>query len=187
MSSNPKKRQAKPDVFILAAKKVARASNVQPENTANKQDEVFQVSVKLHRKFDHFPAKLRTILETSYKDTIDAQMDTLQSGKQLAQRYTYSVLVGQLHLSLANMQLLEAFMGRNQAGLGKATFVELKTKEGLANAEFIHLHSVRHGELGWGFDTHGCLSLYSVSIVDSRLKEVVYFVERSEVKTEDEG
>ena len=67
------------------------------------------------------------------------------------------------------------------------TFVELKTESGLLNPGFIELHSVRHEELGWGFDADGCLSLYHSSIREQKLKEKVWYVTTGGVKLEDEA
>jgi hypothetical protein len=93
---------------------------------------------------------------------------------------------GILDLSVANMQLLEQFLENNEESVRSAAFVELKTQDGVANPEFIHLHCVRHGELGWGLDCHGCLSLYSVRIVDQRLQEQVVYVQRIEMDIKEE-
>jgi hypothetical protein len=39
------------------------------------------------------------------------------------------------------------------------------------NPEFIQLHSVRHDEIGWGYDLNGCLLLHLVYIKNSKLNE----------------
>lgn len=65
--------------------------------------------------------------------------------------------------------------------LNHNSFVKLETKQGLENREFVHLHSVRHKEIGWGFDTLGCLSFYWVRVVEGKLEENVMFVERVEI------
>lgn len=133
-------------------------------------------------------------------------MDVLTFGSSLRREPTYSVAIerrvkpsapGQETtttlvrdtiptLSLANTLLLGLFLDKVKPVQGQATFVELQTKEGLANPGFGGLHAVRHGEFGWGLDCHGCLSLYTVSIVDGQLREMVMYVRRSEVKVEEE-
>ena len=69
----------------------------------------------------------------------------------------------------------------------KPEFVELETQEGLANPEFVQLHCVRAGEVRWGLDVHGCLSLYVPSVVESKLVERVYYVARDEGDEDVEG
>ncbi|KAF2854553.1 hypothetical protein T440DRAFT_464706, partial [Plenodomus tracheiphilus IPT5] len=62
-------------------------------------------------------------------------------------------------------------------------FVELDPPEHedlIANPKFVHWHSVRHGEIGWGFDKHDCLSLYTTKFVDSTVLEEVLYVKRAE-------
>jgi len=63
--------------------------------------------------------------------------------------------------------------------------VKLETQEGMTNPEFIHLHSVRYGEVGWGFDAAGCLSLYWVEMVDKKNVIGVVFVRRGVGKVEE--
>ena len=57
-------------------------------------------------------------------------------------------------------------------------FVELETVAGLRNPEFVQLHSVRHGEVGWGFDAGGALSLYVARLVGAGLEEHIFYVGR---------
>jgi hypothetical protein len=81
--------------------------------------------------------------------------------------------------------LLGLFLDKFKPVAGQVVFVELRTKEGLENPDFGSLHAVRHGEVGWGLDCWGCASLYTVGIVDGKLREMVLFVERSAVKVEE--
>jgi hypothetical protein len=73
-------------------------------------------------------------------------------------------------LNLANTTLLGLFLDKFKPVTGQVVFVELRTKEGLENPDFGSLHAVRHGEVGWGLDCWGCASLYTVGIVDGKLR-----------------
>jgi hypothetical protein len=137
-----------------------------------------------------------------YQTTIQFQMSTLLSGIISDYKYHYSVIEERrvrqtpspnitLHkdsmvsLSLANTTLLEIFWKTHKEALRKPTFVILKKREGMVNPEFVQLHATRHGEIGWGFDANGCLSLYLVLVEEGKLKEFVIYVQRVEFKVEE--
>jgi hypothetical protein len=99
------------------------------------------------------------------------------------------------HASLANVELLKYFLANHGSKLVPRTrntnpaggpepvptsFVHLATQDSMYNPEFVHLHSVRYGEVGWGFDAAGCLSFYWVEMVGGRSVVGVLFVERAE-------
>jgi hypothetical protein len=162
-------------------------------------DNPFQVSVKLHSKFARFPAALRSIIEKTYTTTLVAESEILKTAIRPGAQQTYNIIAGRcirpsaagfatstrthgiMDLSVANAQLLQQFIDKNEEAMRTAAFVQLKTQEGMANPDFIHLHCVRHGELSWGLDCNGCLSLYSARIADQKLEEHVVYVERLEV------
>lgn len=87
-------------------------------------------------------------------------------------------------MSFANMFLLRQFMQENPIPLRPQKFVELKTQPGIKNEQFVLMHSVRPGEVGWGFDTHRCLSLYTAEIEEGLLRKKVFYVERQAIKQE---
>lgn len=72
-----------------------------------------------------------------------------------------------LELSMANATLLRYFLENTNVDLSKRTFVASETVEGVTNPEFLELYSVRKGDLGWGFDTDGCLSIYGTKAFDN--------------------
>ena len=82
------------------------------------------------------------------------------------------------------MFMLRQFLDECKIPLRNQKFVQLKTQAGLTNKEFVHMHSVRPGEVGWGFDAERCLSLYSAEIDKAMLKKRVFYVERQAVKME---
>jgi len=167
------------------------------------EDALYHISVTVNSKLHKFPSALREKLQKAYQAACYARMFALQAGIIPTYRDTYSIIEGErirsesftfkttelasniLDLSMANIKLLEIFANRKGWPLEKRTFVELKTQSDLENPEFVELHSVRHGELGWGFDAAGCLSLYATGIVGSKLKERVWFVGGCKVKVEE--
>jgi hypothetical protein len=161
----------------------------------------YQILVMVNSKLDKFPSALRETLQKAYQTACYTQMFALQAGKIPNYHKTYRVIEGQctrsesfafdnktlhpsiLDLSMANIKLLELLANRCTE---KTVFVELKTQSGLVNPGFVELHSVRHGELGWGFDADGCLSLYVPRVVEKKLRERVWYVELGGIKIEDE-
>ena len=91
-------------------------------------------------------------------------------------------------LHAANIALMEASLVVNRKRLMDAEntpdFVQLKTEDNVANPDFVYLHSARHGEIGWGFDTDGCLSLYQTKIENKKHCTDGMFVQRVEIKKE---
>lgn len=79
--------------------------------------------------------------------------------------------------SLANAALLDLDI-TDKMVLNKPKFEHLKRSENIANPENVRLHAVRNGEVGWGFDCHGCLSLYTVKREKGKLMEYAVFVKR---------
>ncbi|KAF2134023.1 hypothetical protein P153DRAFT_363041 [Dothidotthia symphoricarpi CBS 119687] len=200
------KRPAPAALTAPTPKRVAKAAPiVLDEETENHKDDAsFQISVKMHQKFAIFPAKLRQTVEHAHKDALEAMMENFRADNAPNVKHTYLTTRGRCvrssmtsfesqtpawarnssSPSLANMDILEAMATKPSVCRQKPTYVELPTQDGLANPEFVHLHSVRHNELGWGFDTHGCLSLYWVKVIDGKLEEHALYVERMKIKVE---
>jgi hypothetical protein len=96
-------------------------------------------------------------------------------------------------LSDANMALLDYFLVHTRTKIVAAApasqilnkpavsdnFVALETIPGLKNPTFVHMRSdsVQTGEIGWAFDTDGCLALFTAVIVDNQCKGDTMFVE----------
>ena len=169
------------------------------------EDMLFQISVTVNSKVDVFPQKLREALQKSYQTACYTHMFALQAGTTPKHHQIYKIVKGErtrsesfdftntvvqhniFDLGTANIKLLEFLADASRNKLKKMTFMELKTESGLLNPGFIELHSVRHEELGWGFDADGCLSLYHSSIREQKLKEKVWYVTTGGVKLEDEA
>lgn len=169
------------------------------------EDMLFQISVTVNSKVDVFPQKLREALQKSYQTACYTHMFALQAGTTPKPHQIYKIVKGErtrsesfdftntvvqhniFDLGTANIKLLEFLADASRNKLKKMTFMELKTESGLLNPGFIELHSVRHEELGWGFDADGCLSLYHSSIREQKLKEKVWYVTTGGVKLEDEA
>ena len=169
------------------------------------EDMLFQISVTVNSKVDVFPQKLREALQKSYQTACYTHMFALQAGTTPKHHQIYKIVKGErtrsesfdftntvvqhniFDLGTANIKLLEFLADASRNKLKKMTFMELKTESGLLNPEFIELHSVRHREIGWGFDADGCLSLYHSSIREQKLKEKVWYVTTGGVKLEDEA
>ncbi|KAF2645988.1 hypothetical protein P280DRAFT_465731 [Massarina eburnea CBS 473.64] len=64
-------------------------------------------------------------------------------------------------------------------------FVYLPTVKDVTNPDFVHLHAVRYGEIGWGFDDQGWLSFYMTEIVEKKGRIEALFVEK--VGNRDDG
>lgn len=209
--STPAKKHAAEQEQVSTSSKRPATGTAEYVTLEDEENCTYHLTVKLHSKYDVFPAQLRATVQKAYKETIRQQMDLLTYGPDSQERpertYTLSierrvkssssantssspqnldeqpgttvVRSALTTLSLANTMLLGLFLDKFKPVAGQVIFVELRTKEGLANPDFGNLHAVRHGEVGWGLDCWGCASLYTVSIVDGRLREMVLFVERS--------
>ncbi|KAI4935369.1 uncharacterized protein J4E92_002657 [Alternaria infectoria] len=195
LENMPDKREVKP----------FRPVSKTPEE--KEEEAFFQVSVTANAKFDKIPIALRNKLEAACQTAFYKHMFSLKAGTMPEYRQQYDVCLGLrtrtlsmkfettvavpnvLDLSMANAALLDyftkCFKGTHRL-LTKEACVELKSQGGLLNPEFIELYAVRHGELGWGFDAGGCLSLYITSVTDHRLKEKVLYVKAGGVKLKEE-
>jgi hypothetical protein len=205
MSGLNRKRPGEANATLPTPKRAATGRDA--ELIEDEKDETYHVTTKLHGKYNVFPELLRNRLQASYVATIQFQINALQSGAVSEYKYTYSVVTERrirqvtpsleptcnttlckdsiVSLSLANTALLEVFLKSQKERLEKPSFVMLKRHEGISNPEFTQLHAVRHEEIGWGFDTYGCLSLYLVYIDQGKLREYVIYVQRAELKVEE--
>ncbi|KAF1920034.1 hypothetical protein BDU57DRAFT_438520 [Ampelomyces quisqualis] len=190
-----------------APKRASTGKTTAVEIIEDEPNESCHVTAKLHSKFVIFPEDLRHRLQRMYQSLLQFQMAALLSGTTHRFNYTYSIVTEEkvrekiphagsnitlcreniVSLSIANTTLLEIFLEVQKDALAEPKFILLKTQKGLANPDFNQLHSVRHDEIGWGFDTNGCLSLYLVSIDKGRLKEYFIYVQRAGIKTEEQA
>jgi hypothetical protein len=205
MSPPTKKRPAEEAEQAPAAKRAALRKPQQLEVIEVEEEETYHVAVTLHSKYAIYPALLRKILENSYRTAVRSQMSGLATNTLPKGQHKFAV-ISELRvrssspnaavnrtilkdnvatLSFANTTLVEMFLKAGKKHLEKPASVQLKTEEGIANPEFIHHHSVRRDEIGWGFDINMCLSLYVVFKENARLHEYAMFVERTEVKVEE--
>ena len=85
---------------------------------------------------------------------------------------------------IANHNLLKWYcrsMSQHRISIGRS--FEVKPKDGVANSYYPKDgKSAREYELGWGFDTHGCLSFYISQIEQDRVLQYVVYVERNIIK-----
>lgn len=207
--NNTTKRKAEViDLENLPDKKEVKPFRPISKTPGEKEEEAFfQVSVTANAKFDKIPIALRNKLEAACQTAFYNHMFSLKAGTMPEYRQQYEVCLGLrtrtlsmkfettvvvpnvLDLSIANAALLDYFT-KNFKGthrlLKKEACVELKSQGGLLNPEFIELYAVRHGELGWGFDAGGCLSLYITGVIDHKLKDKVLYVKAGGVKLKEE-
>jgi hypothetical protein len=204
MSGQGRKRAAEQNVNPNK-RATTRKNNESDVLELDEAPEDYHVSTTLHSKFGVFPELLCKALQSSYNATVQSLMKAFAAKTVLKEKYTYSVIAdsrvrqsnpntgvtttvykdGLPSLSLANTALLECFLDTKKKYLEKPSFVYLRKEEGVANPDFIQLHSVRRNEIGWGFDTNGCLSLYLVFLEDAKLNEYAIFVQRTEIKVEE--
>ncbi|KAJ4344799.1 uncharacterized protein N0V89_012543 [Didymosphaeria variabile] len=81
----------------------------------------------------------------------------------------------------ANIALIEHVVDKELIDFTMLSAVECVSSLaalGLANPHFLNLHAVRRGDLGWGFDTFGCLSLCVLAESEQELWVEAYFVQR---------
>lgn len=157
-------------------------------------DSPYQISVRVHPDLERFPGALRNALQKACQTAFYTHISTLQAGSLPEYRQTYSIIYGTrvrsesitfnnetehsniLDLSIANITLLKFFAERHSTMLEKRSFQEQKHM-GLTNPKFLELYSVRRGDLGWGLDADGCLSIYASSLIEKKTKEHVWYVQ----------
>ncbi|EDU41807.1 hypothetical protein PtrSN002B_001121 [Pyrenophora tritici-repentis] len=194
------------DLEIIGEKRVHKPFKPVVRNqTQKEEDSLLQVCVTVHPKLNGFPVALCERLQQACQASFYSHMFALQTGTMPKHHQTYCIITSTrirsksiefqttmaitniVDLSTANATLLRYFLDNTNVDLSKRTFVESETVEGVANPEFLELYSVRRGDLGWGFDTDGCLSIYGAKAFDNKLTEKVWYAKSSVVKIEDEG
>jgi len=113
---------------------------------------------------------LYSLVDRRYKDNREIKWERVPSGHSI---------------NLANLSLLERFSGRDEAAHEEVTplvdFTELKIKK-RSNPYFNDLHEIRHtGEVGWGFDCKGQLSLCQTVVRVGHVWTTKMFVEGREL------
>lgn len=174
-----------------------------------------KICAELDSSFSAYPEKLRERVEARHEKLIELVMLAFERGHSLRPRTAYQVTRRKFShpvdkafdycntreamfpaVSLANKEALREFLvklspkknGRKE----KLKFIELKQPEGiepLANPDFAHLHTPRAGEIGWGFDRHGAVSLQMTTVEGRWLRHDCIFVEQAplEVKKVADG
>jgi len=198
-----KKRSAEEPAQPPAAKRTATRSQQDDEVIEIKDEPDYQVKIELDLKFNAFPELLRVALRNSYVSTIKAQMRALANNTPFKHRYTYNV-VSELIIhesrhganktiltpgipsrSLSNAALLnKVLINSNIKIVPKSKFVKLDIP-GLTNPKFSKMHFVHLGEIGWGVDAAGCMSLHVPSIQRGETQEYNMYVERVAIKVEE--
>ncbi|KAJ8108056.1 hypothetical protein OPT61_g8437 [Boeremia exigua] len=213
--ATPVKRPAEPEPsspFAFAPepprkkqKSGSKASSSKVISLLPESEENFQVSIRLHSKFDVFPDALRTALEGMHRTAYVAYMDDVDTESHPSPKLTYSVITGERlspykesdfvftthktdfkYLSMANMFLLKSFWNHNKGRLEGAEFVKLDVKD-IGNPALLWLYSVRPHEVGWALDRFGCLSFCATRVVGDKLQHRVAFVECKVIKVESSG
>jgi hypothetical protein len=129
-----------------------------------RNDVAMGIAINFNPRFDIFPAQLRAILRTAYRESIRIQMDNMNTGTHVPPPCGY-IIVRELYLRpskeplemrhfkesgyclhTANIILLDAFLVVNKERLvdeeKTPVFVKLETEKNIANPEFVNLHSV---------------------------------------------
>jgi hypothetical protein len=204
-----KRRQEAEDLEVIEERTIKKPTVTAVKNPEQEQAETFfQVSVTSHAKYNKFPVALCNKLQAACQTTFYEHIFSLEAGTVLEYRQQYSVVTGTrvrtlsmvfetevavpniFDLGVANAALLKNFVRSCPARYGKLEkerCIELKTQKGIRNEGFIELYAVRHGELGWGFDTDGCLSLYAIAVADGKPKEKVWYVKAGSIKLKGES
>jgi hypothetical protein len=168
--------------------RVAAAKNSKCEEAA------VEITVDLHDRFNLYPEPLRNYVEIKYAAEVDEIMKCFKMGHIVSPKAAYYIVRGsrvqggdektdykivQIETyqtaSMANIAVLEQFLAR--APPKKGAFVRA-TNAKLANPDFAELHSVHPGQMGWGFDKLGCLSLHLTVIENNKLKHTYVYVEQ---------
>lgn len=196
--------RVRPEPARKKQKSASKVSSSKAISSLPESDENFQVSVRIHSKFDVFPDTLCITLEYMHRAAYQAYMDDVDTESHPAPKITFSIVTGQRlspyeksdfaftthkfnfrNLSMANMWLLKSFWNHNRDKLDGAEFVRLDVKD-LANSSLLWLYSVRPHEVDGGLDKDGCLSFCATRIVGDKLHHRVAFVDCKVIKVEGE-
>lgn len=209
----PRKRRAAPvdldsdsesDIEVIGSREVHASKR--PKRIRNLGFGLIEITFEFNEKLQKvLPDVLNERLIGDYTKTIKTLMKSLDTGITNPPRFHYSIIVGSrvrgrnpdfdfgtvdsgiADLGQANKEVFKEFLLDRPAGLKQRNFVELETREGLSNPQFLRLHAVRAGDVGWGFDCDGCLSLFMTTEDNSNLKDKVFYVKRTQVQVENAG
>ncbi|KAH6629833.1 hypothetical protein C7974DRAFT_395318 [Boeremia exigua] len=189
-SKRPAAEQAGP-----TSPKKPRATDAKDMNDDDKYESV-QISTELHDKFERYPKTLRHIVEEAYVTDVYDIIEEFKAGRYPPRQSKYHIVraartqggdktdykLAQLEVfpntSMANVAVLEQF--RKFAPSKTSKFVKAPEVD-LANPQFAALHSVPPGQMGWGFDSFGCISLHLTVLQENKLKHFSIYVERKAV------
>jgi hypothetical protein len=157
------------------------------------------IEVKLRNLPSNFPVQLANALESSYNSTFLAHMSGLHNGKQTNpdSKESFSIVTalrnrrisgkftflthetGLTSAILANYELLKWY---HRSALVRSPeimeFFEIATEDGVENPQLNQMLSLKVLNMGWGFDTHGCLSFYRCQNEWGNKAEYVVYVKR---------
>ena len=196
MTSRSRKHPA-PDTAPVVASKRQQLSAFASGATST-STKFFEISVDGHTSFDVYPERLRALVQERHEILLRAMLAKFEKGEPLAPKVEYRIRKNKFSyppdaendfkvkrpvrypaVSLANQAVLQEFLDRVPP---RSKMVELKLvacQEPSTNPAFAQLHSVRNGEMGWGLDKFGCLSLQLTYIQGDRLRHELVFVERT--------
>lgn len=201
MINMPKMKRAAPDSDTpVDSKRPRTLTSKTPE--VQKKDCAFEVSVVMDDKFRVFPERLRSILQEQHASLIKQFMIKVETGAPLqpgddyfitrvrrsqpedkVSDYNYKSGEKYPAASFANKEALKEFVTKVTAR--KRAFIQLEmpvSEKGRTNPAFAQLHSVRAGEIGWGFDKYECLSLHRTTVEGCRLRHESIYVTRRGVE-----
>ncbi|KAF1973961.1 hypothetical protein BU23DRAFT_120608 [Bimuria novae-zelandiae CBS 107.79] len=166
----------------------------------------FQIGVSTHKRYaDCFPDRTLAVIARLHCEEVQAVMHAYQTSQPLHLQYRYAIVLATAtgsatdftittigdttpSRSYANVRLLDHFLTINHriAALSeRPKYVILKTKEGIKNPKYAHLHAVRYDEVGCGFDEDNCLSLYVTELMGGERHTRALYVERTEASVEE--
>ncbi|KAJ4987787.1 hypothetical protein SVAN01_06667 [Stagonosporopsis vannaccii] len=168
-----------------------------PTSTNKADDDVeyepIQITCQLYKDYDKFPEALRTFVEKRYTDDVYEILQSYHNNQPASQKFTYRIIEGAdrqdssvsnyktvrvqvyRNASMANVAVLEHF---RKLMPPKKTYFVKAPDEMQSNPDYAKLNSVTAGQIGWGFDEHGCLSLRKTSVEESKLRHDFMYVER---------
>jgi hypothetical protein len=157
------------------------------------------IEVKLRNLPSNFPVQLANALESSYNSMFLAHINNLHNGEQmeLDNKKSFSIMTALLNRRiagkftflthetgltsaiLANHELLKWY---HRSALVRPPeimeFIEIATKDGVENPQLDQMPSLEVLNMGWGFDTHGCLSFYRCQREWGAKAEYIVYVKR---------
>ncbi|KAJ4314034.1 hypothetical protein N0V94_006651 [Neodidymelliopsis sp. IMI 364377] len=173
---------------------VHKIPRLAPTKNLECEEEAIEITVDLHSRFNAYPETLRNHVEARHAAEVDEIMKCFKMGRIISPKAKYHIVRGSRvqggdektdykivnidtyqTANMANIAVLEQFLAR--APSKKGAFIRA-TNAKLANPDFAELHSVHPGQMGWGFDKLGCLSLHLTVIENNKLKHTYVYVEQ---------